>query len=173
MALLACISMLAGASEPSGMPAAHFPAIQATSLNNTRFHLPQDFSGKLNLVIVSFAREQQPQADTWITAARSIQPKHSQFQYYELPTLSKENMLYRWWFAAGLRSNITNPDQRDRVLVAYVNKHGFLKSLGVDDEKQVTALLVDRSGKIYWRAQGICMEEEKLQLISVLTSNKI
>src|SRR5579875_1356715 len=70
---------------------AHFPAVSATNLNNGKLHLPQDFSGQLNLVILSFAREQQHDVDSWIPAAKEIQSKHEKFRYYELPVLSGEN----------------------------------------------------------------------------------
>ena len=35
-------------------------------------NLPADFAGQFNLVIISFAREQQQEVDSWIPAARKI-----------------------------------------------------------------------------------------------------
>ncbi len=153
------------AAEPG-----RFPAIPATSLDNAKLQLPQDFSGQMNLVIVSFAREQQQQVDTWIPAAQKIQAAHPKFSYYELPTMSWENLVYRWWFNSALRSNTTNPELRSRILTVYVAKSKFRKSLGILNEKDIVALLVDRTGKIYWRADGACTDQNKLALMAALTA---
>ncbi len=150
-----------------------FPAVQATSLDKRKFHLPQDFAGQLNLVVISFAREQQHQVDTWIPAAQQIQSAHRQFRYYELPAMSSENLLYRWWFDAALRSNTTDKDLRSRILTAYVNKHKFRISLQIANEKQVVAVLVDRTGKVFWRANGSCTEQDKTELLAALKANGV
>lgn len=147
-----------------------FPAIQATSLNNAKLHLPQDFSGKLNLVVISFAREQQQQVDTWIPVARKIQSTQSSFNYYELSAMSRENLLYRWWFNAALRSDTQDIDLRSRVLTAYVSKRMFQKSLRIIQEKQVIVVLIDRTGKVYWRANGACTEQKTAALLSALVT---
>ncbi len=150
-----------------------FPAIQATSLDNAILHLPQDFSGQLNLVVISFAREQQHEVDTWIPAARKFQTAHHQLSYYELPTMSRENLFSRWWFDAALRSDTTDKDLRSRILTAYVNKRKFRESLHIPNEKQVIAVLVDRTGKIYWRADGACTEEKAAALLTALTADGV
>ena len=158
-------------STNSSSELGQFPAIQATNLDNAKLHLPQDFAGQLNLVVISFAREQQQQVDTWIPAARQIQSGHSNFSYYELPATARENLLYRWWFDAALRSNTTDKELRRRILTAYVSKRNFRKSLHIADEKHAVAVLVDRSGKVYWSAEGSCTEQEKAALLSTLASN--
>ena len=142
------------ATTPPAPALGQFPPIQATSLDGTHLDLPANFSGQLNLVIISFAREQQQEVDSWIPAARKIEATHSQFRYYELPTMSRENLLYRWWFDEALRSNTTDKDLRGRILTAYVNKHTFKKSLDIDGEKRVVAMVVDPKGHVYWRADG-------------------
>ena len=133
--------------------------------------LPAQFSGQLNLVIISFAREQQHQVDSWIPAARNIESAHSQFRYYELPTMSRENFLYRWWSNESLRSNTTDKALRKRILTAYVNKHSFEKSLDIKNEKQAVALLVDPKGQVYWRADGACNDADTQALLSVLAAH--
>lgn len=148
-----------------------FPAIQATSLNNAKLHLPHDFAGQFNLVIISFAREQQKEVDTWIPVARQIQSTHSSFNYYELSAMSRENLLYRWWFDAALRSDTQDKDLRSRVLTAYVSKHMFQKSLQIAQEKQVTVVLIDRAGRVYWRANGACTEQKTAALLSALATS--
>ncbi|HTU49679.1 MAG TPA: hypothetical protein VMF56_03740 [Acidobacteriaceae bacterium] len=162
------------AQSVSSQPApalGEFATIQATSLNGVRMNLPADFAGQLNLVIITFAREQQQEVDSWIPAARQVESSHSQFRYYELPTMSRENLLYRWWFDEALRSNTTDKQLRSRILTAYVNKRMFKKSLDIENEKQVVAILVDPKGHVYWRANGPYKPADTPALLSVLAAH--
>lgn len=160
-----------GASSQAAPALGKFPAIHATSLDRTHMHLPANFSGQLNLVIISFAREQQQAVDSWIPAARKIEGAHSQFRFYELPTMSRENLLYRWWFDESLRSNTTDKELRSRILTAYVNKRAFKKSLHIENEKRVVAILVDSKGIVYWRADGPYKDQNLATLLSALASH--
>ena len=160
-----------GATTPPAPALGKFPPIQATSLDGAHMHLPANFSGQLNLVIVSFAREQQHDVDSWIPAARKIESAHSQFRYYELSTMSRENFLYRWWFNEALRSNTTDKALRSRILTAYVNKRSFKKSLAIKNEKRVVAILVDPKGQVYWRADGAFTAQELPAISAVLAAN--
>ncbi|MGB8478634.1 MAG: hypothetical protein WCE63_07315 [Acidobacteriaceae bacterium] len=164
--------LLAQGATSQGAPAlGKFSAIQATSLDRTHMHLPANFSGQLNLVIISFAREQQQAVDTWIPAARKIESAHGQFRFYELITMSRENLLYRWWFDESLRSNTTDKGLRSRILTAYVNKRAFKKSLHIENEKRVVAILVDPKGTVYWRGDGSCADSDMSALLSVLAAH--
>ena len=159
-----------GVSSQSAPALGEFSTIQATSLDGAHMNLPADFSGQLNLVIISFAREQQQEVDSWIPAARKIESAHSQFRFYELPTMSRENLLYRWWFDEALRSNTTDKELRSRILTAYVNKHTFKKSLDIENEKRVVAILVDPKGRVYWRADGPYRDADTPALLSALAA---
>lgn len=148
-----------------------FPAIPATNLDKAQMNLPQDFAGSLNLVIISFAREQQRDVDTWIPVARQLEAAHSKLRYYELPTLSWENLLYRWWFNAALRSDTTDIALRKRILTAYVSKRKFRQALHIVNEKQVVAILVDRTGHVVWRADGPYAEADMPTLLSAIAAS--
>ncbi|HEX4022819.1 MAG TPA: hypothetical protein VHX63_16860 [Acidobacteriaceae bacterium] len=148
-----------------------FPAVEATSLNKAHFNLPRDFGGELNLVIISFAREQQQDVDSWLPAARQLEAQHARLYYYELPTTARENLLYRWWFNSALRSNNTDPVLEDRTLTLYVSKGQFLQSLKIPNEKQIVAMLVNRSGQVLWRANGAFTAEKNQSLTTAVTAN--
>jgi hypothetical protein len=164
--------LFANAATTQPIPAlGQFPSIQVTSLDGVRMNLPVEFSGQLNLVIISFAREQQHQVDSWLPAARDIESTHSQFHYYEMPTMARENFLYRWWFNESLRSNTADKLLRRRILTAYINKRSFRKSLNIKNEKRVVALLVDPKGQVFWRADGAYSGADTQALLSVLTAH--
>jgi hypothetical protein len=163
--------LVQGATTPPALALGEFSTIQATSLDGVHMDLPANFSGQLNLVIISFAREQQQEVDSWIPAARKIESAHVQFRYYELPTMSRENILYRWWFNEALRSNTTDKDLRSRILTTYVSKRAFKKSLHIENEKRVVAILVDPKGHVYWRADGSYKDADTPALLSVLVAH--
>ncbi|MEO6828555.1 MAG: hypothetical protein ABI164_02005 [Acidobacteriaceae bacterium] len=166
-----CIAFLHAADSAHNPELGDFPSIQVTSLDGAKLYLPKDFSGELNLVVISFAREQQQEVDTWIPLAQQMQSAHNNFSYYELPTASRENLLYRWWLDSSLRSNTTDKTLRARTLTAYVNKHRFQKKLSIANDKRIVALLVTQTGKILWRTDGACTGAAKLGLQSALAAN--
>lgn len=168
MAYFLSSSALPGAATAPAADMGQFPAVQAANLDSTQFALPQNFGGQVNLVVISFAREQQETVDSWIPAARQLEAAHGKFRYYELPTMSRENIFYRWWFDAALRSNTTDKDLRSRILTAYVNKHKFLRSMHIANDKNVVAVLIDQSGRVSWREDGAYSEQKGQTLISAL-----
>lgn len=162
---------LRSSTTPAVAASDRFPSIQATDLDHAQLNLPRQFAGELNLVILSFEREQQPVVDTWVPEARQIESSHGKFRFYELLAMTRQNMLYRWWFNAALRSNTTDTDLRSRILTAYVNTHAFRKPLRIANEKHVVAVLVDQTGKVYWRTDGACTPEKAAALQAALASN--
>lgn len=164
------VALRGAATTPPGV-LGQFPAITATSLDKRQLALPRSFAGDLNLVIVSFAREQQAQVDTWIQPAQQLESQHATLRYYELPTMSRENLLYRWWFDSALRTSTTDPTLRRRILTVYVRKAEFRQALDIPNEKHIVAILVNRSGNIFWRADGPYSEEHRLSLTKAMAAN--
>ncbi len=149
-----------------------FPTVDATSLNKDHLVLPANFGGELNLVMISFAREQQQQVDTWLPAARQLEQQHPDVQYYELPTTERENLLYRWWFNSALRSNNTDPALDGRILTLYLSKGAFLRALHIPNEKKIAVLLVDRAGNVLWQTEGAFTAKKNQQLQAALAAQK-
>lgn len=168
-ALTGAATLVAAHATPTGL--GHFPAVEATSLDKTRLNLPADFGGNMNLVMISFAREQQLDVDSWLPTARQLELQHPRMRYYELPTTARENLLYRWWFNSALRSNNTDPALAGRILTLYVNKGQFRQSLRIPNEKKITVLLVDRDGKILWQSRGDFTADKGQALTAVLATS--
>src|SRR5690349_15273455 len=66
-------------------PCIRFPTVSGDNLPGQTFHLPDDFAGKSNLVIVPFDENQQVQAQTWLPVARDLALAHPDFAYYNVP----------------------------------------------------------------------------------------
>lgn len=152
--LLPCLLLPGAGTNAATEHAVHFPAVRATSLNKTQMRLPGDFGGQVNLVIISFAREQQHDVDSWLPAARKLEEAHGKFRYYELAAMGDRNILYRWYFNAALRTYTTDSTLRSRTLIVYQSKRQFRDALAIPNDKKAVAVLVDKTGRVLWRADG-------------------
>ena len=163
-------TMGAGNMPQSDANSARFPKLTATNLENREFHLPQDFAGERNLVLIAFQRDQQKSLDTWLREMPRFQQADAGFQYYELPTIDRLNGLARWFIDSGMRRGIPDKNARARTITLYIDKKPFEESLQLPTEQTVYALLVDRSGKVLWRAEGPFDESKGEGLLKALQS---
>jgi hypothetical protein len=130
-----------------------FPKLTVSNLEEKYLSLPEDFAGNRNLLLIAFQREQQQNVDTWLRQMNRFESIPG-FQYYELPTLDKLNPFVRWFINNGMRRGIPDRNARARTITLYLDKPSFRKALHIPDEKQIHAILVDRAGRVWWRAEG-------------------
>ena len=156
------------ADKSAAAPEGTFPKLTASNLEKQVFSLPEDFPGDRNLLLIAFQREQQQNVDTWLHQMKRFE--HSAgFQYYELPTIDRLNPLFRWFIDSGMRRGIPDRDARARTITLYIDKPSFRKALSIPDEKRIYAILVDRSGRVLWRAEGDFVEAKSASLQEALT----
>jgi hypothetical protein len=137
-----------------GFASAGFPVVTADALDKQRVTLPAGLEGEVNLLVLSFAPDERNQVETWTAEAQALQHTNVKFRAYRMPVEERENALFRWWANASLRSDETDPQLWHWVVPLYVEKKQFLAQLGIADEKSVVVLLVEKSGRILWRATG-------------------
>ena len=147
-------------------PAALLP-VSGYALDRTKVALPTDFASPLNLLILLFQRDQEPQVDAWAQAVRDV----AGMQVWLMPVSARENGVYRWWLNASFRSNLPAAQPRHYVLPVYVNKAQFLGALQVGSEKDVVVLLTDKAGKVLWRTSGPVADDKKAALGNFVKSS--
>ena len=130
-----------------------FPKLTASTLAGTPLRLPQDFVGDRNLLFIAFQREQQQNVDTWLREMKRF-AGFPGFKYYELPTIDRLNPLARWFIDRGMRRGIPDREARSRTVTLYLDKPSFRKALNLPDESRIYAVLIDRTGRVIWRAEG-------------------
>ena len=160
-------ALAAPQNSPVSSPAV-LPRVTAYALDRAKVTLPTDFASPLNLLILSFQRDQQSVVDGWLPqlaagAAPSVQP-------WLLPVSAPENGLYRWWLNASLRGSLPASQPRRYTVPLYVNKVQFLRSLQVSSEREVVLLLTDKTGRVLWRAAGAVTDSKLAALTSFLKS---
>lgn len=145
-----------------------FPRVRGANLERRSFTLPDDFEGERNLALIAFKREQQFDIDTWIPTARDLTQSYPGFHYYELPTISRGVPFARWWLDGAMRAGIPDRAARAATITLYLDKGAFREALQLPSEDTIYAMLVDRVGRVLWRAEGICTDEHARALRHVL-----
>jgi hypothetical protein len=146
-----------GAGENSEIEAnknSHFPKITGIDLDGKKQELPAAFKNKFNLVIVAFKREQQAEVDTWINAIEPTLKENSNLSFYEIPLIYEISTLGRMWINNGMRFGIPDEVARKRTITVYTNREEFFRITKMQEDK-IFALLIDDSGKILWKAEGV------------------
>lgn len=130
------------------------PDDRGANLEGRDFSLPRDFEGEQNLVFVAFQREQQEDVDTWVPLAKRLARERPGLRYYEIPTLNRGWRLFRPMIDGGMRGGIPDRSAREATITLYIAKEPFRQALGIPDEERIHTLLVDRAGRVTWRADG-------------------
>lgn len=165
---LTAVSGAGPGSDQTDDSMGRFPQLQASNLEKQLLNLPGDFEGSRNLLLVAFQREQQVQVNTWLREMKRFEEVDTSFRYYELPTIQRPNRLLRWIIDSGMRRGIPDPKARARTITLYIDKAPFLKALGIADENRIYCFLVDRTGRVLWRTDGVFEESKGLSLRDAL-----
>ena len=149
-----------------------FPSLTSFNLNGQEVAMPGGLAGeRSNLVLVAFLQEQQKDVDTWLKPLPAIQQAHPWFRYYELPTIKRMNGLVRFFINNGMKGGIPDKQQRERTIALYIDKEPFKKALGIVSESTIYAFLIDKSGKVLWRQEGVFNEAKGKSLEAALTAD--
>lgn len=160
--LLGSVVAPAGVAQALGT----FPPLAAYNLNKQKVVLPGGMAGTTDLLLISFAAEQQKDLDSWLPAAQALQHTNFQFNYYELPVEGQENFVFRWWDTSSLKSDQNDPESWPWVAPLFVDRGKLMHQLNIPNAKQIVALLVDRQGRILWRASGAMTPEKRASLMA-------
>jgi len=131
------------------------PTVTSYALDKSKVTLPADLAAPLNVLVLYFQPDQVGAAIAWVQGLQSLRAAHPGFQTYVIPVYARENLLYRWWIDASLRSEAPANEDRHTTVPIFVDKPRYLKTLGIENEKQPVILLADKAGSIKWKTQGV------------------
>lgn len=171
LAFCAVVLPIAHAAQPGKTSGpAVFPRLTTYALNRARLNLPADFAAPLDLLLISFQPEQQTQIQTWMPLAQGLQHTNFNFRWYRMPVSNRENFIFRWWDNASMRSDESDPETWPWIVPIYVDKDSFRHRLQILSEKQITVLLVNKQGKVLWRAEGPLTPDKRSALIAAVSA---
>ena len=149
-----------------------FPVVTSANLSRRGFTLPADFEGDVNVLLIAFQRWHQRAVDTWIPFVRQLEQAHDDVRYYELPVIQRMNVLGRTFINEGMRAGIPDRVARARTITLYVDKPAFRRALELPHEEDIYVLLVDREGRVLWRAEGAFTPEKGESLAAALRGER-
>jgi hypothetical protein len=136
------------------------PNVSGYNLERQKMNFPADFSGAINLAFIPFQRWHQEIIDGWVPFVVGLSQGWPQLSYYEFPTLSRGNFLYRLMLNEGMRAGIPSQDTRARTITLYLDKAAFRRALDIPHEQEVWLYLFDKTGAAVWRAAGAYTPEK-------------
>lgn len=165
--ILLCLAIwpFSHAAQNSDAPGSGvFPRTFSYSLDKAKVNLPADLEGKTDLLLISFAPEQQKDVESWFPVAQALQHTDFNFRWYRLPVSSRENFVFRWWENSSMRSDESDPETWHWIIPLYVNKDQFRHSLQIPDEHNIAVLLVNKQGQVLWRSSGPLTPQKRAAL---------
>jgi len=172
LALLAALLALAaptpapaqagGSAVPDSFP--RFPEVTGRNLMGRALDLPIGLDGDVNVVLVAFKRHQQEDVDTWTPALRALAARRPGLRVYELPTLASGYRIMRGFIDGGMRGGIPDTAVRAATITLYIDKKPFKAALRIEGEGDIHVFVVERGGRILWRAAGRYTPEALAQL---------
>ncbi|MCS6889173.1 MAG: hypothetical protein NZQ09_13280 [Chloroflexus sp.] len=147
-----------------------FPTLPARNLNGRALTLPAAFDGALNIAIIAFRRWHQALVDSWFPYLDTLLAAHPQLRAYELPIIGRQYTLARPFIDGGMAFAIPDPAVRNRTLTVYTDVERVMAALQIPSAETITLLLVDRNGRIFWRATGPYTAERAAGLERALAS---
>jgi hypothetical protein len=148
--------------------APRFPVVEGRSLTGRRMTLPEDFAGDLNVVLVAFKRHQQDDVDTWTPRLQEMAAGRPGLRVYELPTLAGSYRIMRSFIDGGMRGGIPDTAVRAATITLYIDKRPYKAALRIPNEDEIHVFLVERGGRIRWRAVGPFTDDAAAQLEAAL-----
>lgn len=131
-----------------------FPIVTGENLLGEPYELPGALEAARNLLLVAFRRDQQAAVDTWLPLADALEDEYHYLRYYEIPVISRYYRPFRWFIDGGMRTGIPDEETRERTITVYTDTPTFRRALDLPTDSTIYALLVDRDGRVHWRAEG-------------------
>jgi hypothetical protein len=156
----------------SGQTSIDFPVTEGVNLQRQRVLLPSGLQGDLNILIIAFQRWQQATIDSWVPFVEELEQTHSGMRYHELPTLERLDSLSRTLINEGMRAGIPDARSRQRTITLYVDRAAFRSALDLPDENTIYVLLVNRQGRVVWRAEGTLTGDKSQSLLGAIRTHQ-
>lgn len=151
------------------------PQIDGRNLLGEKRRIPADLPAERTFVIAAFMQHQQAAVDRWISALAERGVADSPLD----PTFTGKNMVLefpvlgsKWSFVqrridGGMAAHIKIPRVLARTWTFYTNVDQFCRTAGITTKSQVSAMALDKSGKILSIVTGEVNEERILQLMDI------
>ena len=131
----------------------NFPNLSGIDLQKNKRELPQLFDKAINIVAVTFRRDQQRYVNNWAGVIDAISEKNPEVGFHQLYLLQEQNLLARSLMNDELREDIFDERSRARTITVYTDRKKFLKIMKMREDT-LYLLVIGKNGKIMQRIEG-------------------
>jgi hypothetical protein len=149
----------------------NFPSAKGKNLLGETFHLPNDFAGELNVVLLCFTTQQQLDVNTWLGFLENLKRQHEKLEVYELPTLPRYPGFYQNMIDGWMRQGIPDHQTRATTITLYLNLKEFLRSLELPTINSICTLLVGAKGEVLHNEFGSYNPEKAARFEAAIVKN--
>jgi hypothetical protein len=139
-----------------------FPQIGARDLDGREVDVPSGLTGRINLLVLAFLRDQQADVESWVPALLRLESEHTGLEAWVTPVLPRGYRLFRAAIDSGMRAGISDPRLRRHTLTAYTDVSKLQRELGLTGSGEIHLYLLDPQGVMRAHESGV-FAEEKLQ----------
>jgi hypothetical protein len=143
-----------------------FPEVEGKNLESKSYKIPSDLEGDLNIILVPFQRWHQSLVDSWGPYLEDLTKIFPKLKYYEVPSLSSGYKIMSFMIDGGMRAGIPSKEVRERTITLYIKKSKFKKALQIPNEQTIYLFLINKTGEILWRDNGV-YTDSKAELLTI------
>jgi hypothetical protein len=129
----------------------HIPEISGYTLDGERLSLPADLAAPATLIVIV---EEDPFAEDLRSWRELSSQLGDEVPALFLVTMGDKRGLSRSMSAGRLRAEVQDPALRVSLVPVFQDGGDLRRSLDIASSSRVSAILVNRSGEVVWRARG-------------------
>lgn len=146
------------------------PAVTGVDINNQEISFPQAFSNSYYLVVMPYDRQQQEGALTWLQLFQALAAEYEALSYFSIAALPDLSAPIRLLVVGGLAAGVREDAVRSQVAVLFLeDQAAFLEAVGAPNAEEMSAFIMDGSGRIYWQWRGLYSEAAAEDLRTALS----
>lgn len=144
IAFVACSSKV---STPQNVQNSLFPKVQGNTLSKQPVTLPDNYLGKVTLLLIGYTQKAQFDIDRWILGALQADIKA---EIVEVPTIAgMMPQMVQSFIDNGMRSGIPKSDWAS-VVTVYEDAPKIIQALGNERSQSAYVVLLNQEGRIIW-----------------------
>lgn len=141
-----------------------FPTVHGADLRQQAVSIPDDYAGKVTLLLVGYAQRAQFDIDRWILGALQSDVKAG---IVEIPTIAGlVPQMVQGFIDNGMRSGIPREDWAS-VVTVYKDASQIISALGNEYPQSAYVALLDKSGRIAWFSNAGYSAKQVLEIKSL------
>ena len=151
-------------------PAQRFPTIEAETLSGKKVVFPDVAEGKYAFLLIAFKRQTQGEVDSWLDPFVKEFGTHNEVTFYEIPMISNNWKWMSGWIDAGMRAGVP-ANKHDHVATYYGPLKRYFDYFDIDDRGTVYVFLLDKEGRMIFRASGL-PEKDKFEALRKILNER-